>query len=196
MGYDHLVNGTVLPQIPSTNNADASTNIFAITPWDYPPVNNTSSLEESLRTVDISSATSSTTNAPPRGAPLLPYSLTDPIGPKMIGLPQYIDPSDAQPIAPILSWINSDKYGPLPPGWQMRTVDLGRNYYVDHNTRTTTWHRPSFNQGVNGVVQQVASSNPLEPLPAGWEERRTPEGRVYFVDRKSKLDSRLGAKAK
>ena len=124
------------------------------------------------------------------------------MGPNLIGLPQYIDPSDAQPgaplrdLVPILSSVNSDEYGPLPWGWQRRTDDLGRTYYVDHNTRTTSWHQPSFNEGVNNVVQQVASSNPLESLPAGWEERRTPEGRVYFVDRKSKLDSRFSAKAK
>ncbi|CAG8811471.1 28321_t:CDS:2, partial [Racocetra persica] len=31
---------------------------------------------------------------------------------------------------------------PLPPGWERRVDHLGRTYYVDHNTRTTTWTRP------------------------------------------------------
>ncbi|KAH9489759.1 hypothetical protein Btru_036669 [Bulinus truncatus] len=31
---------------------------------------------------------------------------------------------------------------PLPPGWELRTDQHGRPYYVDHNTRTTTWERP------------------------------------------------------
>lgn len=26
--------------------------------------------------------------------------------------------------------------------WEMRTDAHGRSYYVDHNTRTTTWERP------------------------------------------------------
>lgn len=32
---------------------------------------------------------------------------------------------------------------PLPPGWEMRRDARGRVYYVDHNTRTTTWQRPN-----------------------------------------------------
>lgn len=31
---------------------------------------------------------------------------------------------------------------PLPPGWEQRKDPHGRTYYVDHNTRTTTWERP------------------------------------------------------
>ncbi|KAF7283441.1 hypothetical protein GWI33_000526 [Rhynchophorus ferrugineus] len=52
---------------------------------------------------------------------------------------------------------------PLPPGWEMRFDTYGRKYYVDHNTRSTSWERP-------------------QPLPAGWEMRRDPRGRVYYVD--------------
>jgi E3 ubiquitin-protein ligase NEDD4 len=32
----------------------------------------------------------------------------------------------------------------LPQGWERRVDHLGRPYYVDHNTRTTTWKRPSY----------------------------------------------------
>ncbi|CAF0902584.1 unnamed protein product [Adineta ricciae] len=32
---------------------------------------------------------------------------------------------------------------PLPPGWEERKDGHGRTYYVDHNSRTTTWHRPT-----------------------------------------------------
>jgi E3 ubiquitin-protein ligase NEDD4 len=37
-----------------------------------------------------------------------------------------------------------DQQGRLPPGWERRVDNLGRTYYVDHNTRTTTWNRPSY----------------------------------------------------
>ncbi|CBQ68081.1 probable ubiquitin-protein ligase [Sporisorium reilianum SRZ2] len=129
----------------------------------------------------------------------------------------------------------SDEYGPLPAGWERRTDHLGRTYYVDHNTRSTTWTRPSTNPSANNAAAAsssaadrqrhsnraladdflgvndgdtsrssvagsainspgaaAASANPLPasssttagngPLPAGWEQRHTPEGRPYFVD--------------
>lgn len=51
----------------------------------------------------------------------------------------------------------------LPPGWEVRFDQFNRKYYVDHNTRSTTWERP-------------------QPLPSGWEMRRDNRGRVYYVD--------------
>uniref|UniRef100_A0A6I8QJ73 E3 ubiquitin-protein ligase n=1 Tax=Xenopus tropicalis TaxID=8364 RepID=A0A6I8QJ73_XENTR len=48
-------------------------------------------------------------------------------------------------------------------GWEQRKDPHGRTYYVDHNTRTTTWERP-------------------QPLPPGWERRVDDRGRVYYVD--------------
>ncbi|KAI8052802.1 E3 ubiquitin-protein ligase RSP5 [Syncephalis plumigaleata] len=150
---------------------------------------------------------------------------------------------------------STDQYGPLPRGWERRVDHLGRTYYVDHNTRTTTWNRPSVLTSAadrirnsnnkrkwndNGIkvehfqmervqlqlLQQHAaaatstlapitatvvastSSNTSSgghsrsgsssaapaitsdnlttagagPLPSGWEQRETPEGRPYFVD--------------
>ncbi|KAL7420115.1 hypothetical protein Q5752_005081 [Cryptotrichosporon argae] len=120
---------------------------------------------------------------------------------------------------------HSDLQGPLPQGWERRIDHLGRQYYVDHNTRTTTWTRPSSDESSNtaqaadstgaararhlqrnladdmldvqgggtgsqtptgGAAQTVSASNATSvgsgPLPAGWEQRFTPEGRPYFVD--------------
>ncbi|KAG1585007.1 hypothetical protein G6F48_007537 [Rhizopus delemar] len=80
--------------------------------------------------------------------------------------------------------------GPLPPGWEMRTSAEGRPYFVDHNTRTTTWVDPrrqqymsSIGPGSNLQVQPVSQ---LGPLPSGWEMRLTSTGRVYFVDHNTK----------
>ncbi|KAH7107365.1 ubiquitin-protein ligase [Auriculariales sp. MPI-PUGE-AT-0066] len=123
---------------------------------------------------------------------------------------------------------HEDQWGPLPGNWERRIDPLGRTYYVDHNSRTTTWNRPSMNAAVNNAesnaetnaareqlnrralpdempepapsltqrpsVQAGALNNPAPvqtsgqttagggPLPAGWEERYTPEGRPYYVD--------------
>ncbi|GAA6016898.1 hypothetical protein JCM11491_006906 [Sporobolomyces phaffii] len=140
-----------------------------------------------------------------------------------------------------------DQYGPLPPGWERRVDHLGRTYYVDHTTRTTTWARPNRSTGgaaatsapspsggnaptatpassaartgggarttadeflgategggntptgantpgaaptsaAGATGAQAASGTTTQgsgPLPAGWEQRFTPEGRPYFVD--------------
>lgn len=126
---------------------------------------------------------------------------------------------------------HSDQLGPLPAGWERRIDHLGRQYYVDHNTRTTTWNRPSNDQSSNTAQQAtstgdararhnqrsladdmldtggggsngastptaaaatnnglLAAGGPMAttagagPLPTGWEQRFTPEGRPYFVD--------------
>ncbi|EKM79495.1 hypothetical protein AGABI1DRAFT_120884 [Agaricus bisporus var. burnettii JB137-S8] len=99
--------------------------------------------------------------------------------------------------------IMTDEHGiPLPQGWERRSDAQGRTYYVDHNSRSTTWHRPT----VQGQTQNRPMSTPVAPnpnrtpssvtntaaqppgaysdipLPLGWEERRTAEGRPYFVD--------------
>jgi hypothetical protein len=38
---------------------------------------------------------------------------------------------------------NGDEKGPLPAGWESRTdMVTGATFYIDHNTRTTTWTRP------------------------------------------------------
>uniref|UniRef100_A0A3Q2DZA9 E3 ubiquitin-protein ligase n=1 Tax=Cyprinodon variegatus TaxID=28743 RepID=A0A3Q2DZA9_CYPVA len=58
---------------------------------------------------------------------------------------------------------NAPASDPLPPGWEQRKDPHGRTYYVDHNTRATTWERP-------------------QPLPTGWERRVDDRGRIYYVD--------------
>lgn len=57
-----------------------------------------------------------------------------------------------------------DAQGRLPKGWERRETRLGRTYYVDHNTRTTTWDRPS------------ASEEPAGPQSDMNEERERREG--------------------
>ena len=31
----------------------------------------------------------------------------------------------------------------LPPGWESKTDASGKTFYIDHNTKKTTWTRPS-----------------------------------------------------
>lgn len=80
--------------------------------------------------------------------------------------------------------------GELPSGWEQRFTSEGRPYFVDHNTRTTTWVDPRRQQyirtfGPNTTIQQQPVSQ-LGPLPSGWEMRLTNTARVYFVDHNTK----------
>jgi hypothetical protein len=49
---------------------------------------------------------------------------------------------------------------PLPPGWEMRITDDGVHYFVDHNTRTTTFQdpRPGATKGYDYVVHHYCHS--------------------------------------
>ncbi|XP_063305153.1 E3 ubiquitin-protein ligase NEDD4 isoform X5 [Pelobates fuscus] len=94
----------------------------------------------------------------------------------------------------------------LPPGWEEKRDDKGRLYYIDHNTRTTTWEKPVL-QGPMEVaqmspVQSYSTSRqsqmtvgeatlvPLDLehmfLPKGWEMRHAPGGRPFFINHTTK----------
>jgi E3 ubiquitin-protein ligase NEDD4 len=91
-----------------------------------------------------------------------------------------------------------DESGPLPPGWTRQFDSSGRPFFVDHNTRTTSWQRPQ--NPVSAVdmerrqsdaidtqrrmFEQRAEASPAQPsdLPAGWERRMAPNGQFYYID--------------
>ena len=86
--------------------------------------------------------------------------------------------------------------GPLPPGWEERQTSDGSGvYYVDHNSKTTTWVDPRRKQhvllrtdskDVEAVEKKTMSLTQLGPLPPGWEMRINQNGKLYFIDHKSK----------
>ncbi|KAI4131684.1 MAG: hypothetical protein LQ338_001085 [Usnochroma carphineum] len=197
-------------------------------------------------------STPSTSNGPPRSPASLPPAASNTqhqAPPSHSPTPSHRRPTstpDSAP-APTSSRVNGnhqqasssggrnlssfeDSQGRLPAGWERREDNLGRIYYVDHNTRTTTWSRPSttYNERdqrnaleANTQLERRAHQNRMLPedrtgtnsptlveqqqnhgntanavsmmatgattagtgeLPAGWEQRHTPEGRAYFVD--------------
>jgi E3 ubiquitin-protein ligase NEDD4 len=44
--------------------------------------------------------------------------------------------------------------GPLPSGWEMRLTNTARVYFVDHNTKTTTWEDPRLPSSLDQSVPQ------------------------------------------
>lgn len=94
---------------------------------------------------------------PPVPMPLLPVPVTHPVTPSQAPV---LRPSGA-PTAVTNSPSTVEE--PLPQGWEKRSDDCGRVYYLDHINRTTQWNRP-------------------QALPHGWEQRRDSRGRTYYVD--------------
>ncbi|OBT42827.1 E3 ubiquitin-protein ligase hulA [Pseudogymnoascus sp. WSF 3629] len=114
------------------------------------------------------------------------------------GIPQPSPPPSvssqaSSSLAMLATGATSAGTGELPPLWEQRHTPEGRAYFVDHNTRTTTWVDPRRQQYIrmyggqnqNNTIQQQPVSQ-LGPLPSGWEMRLTNTARVYFVDHNTK----------
>jgi len=70
--------------------------------------------------------------------------------------------------------------------WAMR--------FCSHLTRTTTWEDPRKTAAAANVAAVAAAvesskSNSLGPLPDGWEQARTAEGEIYFINHQSRTTS-------
>uniref|UniRef100_A0A8C0R4N3 E3 ubiquitin-protein ligase n=1 Tax=Canis lupus dingo TaxID=286419 RepID=A0A8C0R4N3_CANLU len=70
----------------------------------------------------------------------------------------------------------------LPPGWEMRIAPNGRPFFIDHNTKTTTWEDPRLKFPVHMRSKASLNPNDLGPLPPGWEERIHLDGRTFYID--------------
>ena len=54
--------------------------------------------------------------------------------------------------------------------WERRVDDRGRVYYVDHNTRTTTWQRPTM-ESVRNFEQWQSQRNQLQGAMQQFNQR-------------------------
>nr|XP_021324699.1 E3 ubiquitin-protein ligase NEDD4-like isoform X13 [Danio rerio] len=79
----------------------------------------------------------------------------------------------------------------LPPGWEMRIAPNGRPFFIDHNSRTTTWEDPRLKYPVHMRTKASLDPGDLGPLPnlpeePGWEERVHADGRTFYIDHNNK----------
>ncbi|XP_036385340.1 E3 ubiquitin-protein ligase NEDD4-like isoform X4 [Megalops cyprinoides] len=79
----------------------------------------------------------------------------------------------------------------LPPGWEMRIAPNGRPFFIDHNSRTTTWEDPRLKYPVHMRTKAALDPGDLGPLPhlleePGWEERVHADGRTFYIDHNTK----------
>ncbi|XP_073675620.1 membrane-associated guanylate kinase, WW and PDZ domain-containing protein 1 isoform X3 [Garra rufa] len=86
---------------------------------------------------------------------------------------------------------DEDPLGPLPDNWEMAYTESGEIYFIDHNTKTTSWIDPrcqdkqpkpleDCDDDEEGVHTEELD-NDLE-LPPGWEKIDDPVYGVYYVD--------------
>lgn len=66
---------------------------------------------------------------------------------------------------------------PLPQNWEMAYTDTGMIYFIDHNTKTTTWLDPR-------LCKKAKAPEDCEDgeLPYGWEKIEDPQYGTYYVD--------------
>ncbi|XP_031169998.1 E3 ubiquitin-protein ligase NEDD4a isoform X2 [Sander lucioperca] len=74
------------------------------------------------------------------------------------------------------------KSGFLPAGWEVRSAPNGRPFFIDHNTKTTTWEDPRLKIPVHMRKRPSLDPSDLGPLPPGWEERVHTDGRIFYID--------------
>ncbi|XP_026991080.2 membrane-associated guanylate kinase, WW and PDZ domain-containing protein 2 isoform X9 [Tachysurus fulvidraco] len=72
---------------------------------------------------------------------------------------------------------SNDDLGPLPDNWEMAYTEKGEVYFIDHNTKTTSWLDPR-------LAKKAKPPEECEDdeLPYGWEKIDDPIYGSYYVD--------------
>ncbi|NWX90614.1 MAGI2 protein, partial [Nothoprocta pentlandii] len=71
----------------------------------------------------------------------------------------------------------SDDLGPLPDNWEMAYTEKGEVYFIDHNTKTTSWLDPRLAKKAKPPEECKENE-----LPYGWEKIDDPIYGTYYVD--------------
>uniref|UniRef100_A0A671PI42 Membrane-associated guanylate kinase, WW and PDZ domain-containing protein 1 n=1 Tax=Sinocyclocheilus anshuiensis TaxID=1608454 RepID=A0A671PI42_9TELE len=71
----------------------------------------------------------------------------------------------------------NDEMGPLPDNWEMAYTEKGEVYFIDHNTKTTSWLDPRLAKKAKPPEECEE-----DELPYGWEKIDDPIYGSYYVD--------------
>nr|XP_028590350.1 LOW QUALITY PROTEIN: membrane-associated guanylate kinase, WW and PDZ domain-containing protein 3 [Podarcis muralis] len=90
-------------------------------------------------------------------------------------VPSYSQTSSSMDFRNYLS--REENLEPLPKNWEMAYTDTGMIYFIDHNTKTTTWLDPR-------LCKKAKAPEDCEDgeLPYGWEKIEDPQYGTYYVD--------------
>ncbi|XP_036800765.1 membrane-associated guanylate kinase, WW and PDZ domain-containing protein 2 isoform X3 [Oncorhynchus mykiss] len=72
---------------------------------------------------------------------------------------------------------NESELGPLPGNWEMAYTEKGEVYFIDHNTKTTSWLDPRLAKKAKPPEECKE-----DELPYGWEKIDDPIYGSYYVD--------------
>uniref|UniRef100_A0A8C7QVR4 HECT-type E3 ubiquitin transferase n=1 Tax=Oncorhynchus mykiss TaxID=8022 RepID=A0A8C7QVR4_ONCMY len=72
--------------------------------------------------------------------------------------------------------------GFMPAGWEVRNAPNGKPFFIDHNTKTTSWEDPRLKIPVHMRRRPSLDPTDLGPMPPGWEERVHSDGRIFYID--------------
>uniref|UniRef100_A0A4W3H9E5 Membrane-associated guanylate kinase, WW and PDZ domain-containing protein 1 n=1 Tax=Callorhinchus milii TaxID=7868 RepID=A0A4W3H9E5_CALMI len=95
-------------------------------------------------------------------------------------VPQYNNLNNSS--APQQPTHNSDpaieSLDPLPENWEMAFTENGEVYFIDHNTKTTSWIDPRCLSKQPKPLEECED----DELPSGWEKIDDPVYGIYYVD--------------
>ena len=103
---------------------------------------------------------------------------------------EQLEPWSDQAAAFSLGASGNSENDEMPPGWTKKTTKDGRDFFLHHARRITTWVDPrtSVESPIPGPSQpspgldRQRSVTSLGPLPEGWEEKTLKNGKLFFVD--------------
>ncbi|KAM7411318.1 hypothetical protein PAMA_021353 [Pampus argenteus] len=92
-------------------------------------------------------------------------------------VPSYNQSAGAMDLRAWNSLTQDESQEPLPKNWEMAYTETGMVYFIDHNSKTTTWLDPRL----------AKKAKPPEKcdegeLPYGWEKIEDPQYGTYYVD--------------
>ncbi|KAM6928054.1 membrane-associated guanylate kinase, WW and PDZ domain-containing protein 3 [Xenentodon cancila] len=92
-------------------------------------------------------------------------------------VPSYTQSSSTMDFRTWSSLPRDDSLEPLPLNWEMAYTETGMVYFIDHNTKTTTWLDPR-------LAKKAKPPEKCEDgeLPYGWEKIDDPQYGTYYVD--------------
>nr|XP_033502254.1 E3 ubiquitin-protein ligase NEDD4-like isoform X6 [Epinephelus lanceolatus] len=179
-----------LPPTPVTQEFSEDLNLrLSLTPdtnGEVPgPSSALSQLSNRLRSSSMTDGVSDQAQAPPL------------MGANNIQVRRAVKDTFSNPQSPQPSPYSSPKSQPktqqsfLPPGWEMRIAPNGRPFFIDHNSRVTTWEDPRLKYPVHMRNKNSMEPGELGPLPnlpeePGWEERVHSDGRTFYIDHNTK----------
>ncbi|XP_053234250.1 membrane-associated guanylate kinase, WW and PDZ domain-containing protein 1 isoform X16 [Podarcis raffonei] len=102
-------------------------------------------------------------------------------------LPQYLPPCA------------EENLGPLPENWEMAYTENGEVYFIDHNTKTTSWLDPRCLNKQQKPLEECEDDEGVHTeeldseleLPTGWEKIEDPVYGVYYVETGVQMDMRV-----